>query len=143
MPRWPNQLMAAPESTRVWSMAWTMLTGESRAAFRRTADQDSGTWTRARGWALWKSLLTFTDQRTTDPGLRTRTGSSSKKLSPTTRCRAEAASTALRADSRLIAPKLSPDLVADWLASAPACLETSLTIRCELNASRLVPVLRQ
>jgi hypothetical protein len=34
-----------------------MFEGESRAAFRRTVEQDAGTWARARGWALWKSLI--------------------------------------------------------------------------------------
>lgn len=38
-------------------IAWTMFTGESRAAFRRTVGMDEGTWARARGWALWKALL--------------------------------------------------------------------------------------
>ncbi|HZC69957.1 MAG TPA: aminoglycoside phosphotransferase family protein [Jatrophihabitans sp.] len=40
-------------------LAWTFLDGESRDAFRRTVGQDAGTWARARGWALWKSLITF------------------------------------------------------------------------------------
>jgi hypothetical protein len=35
-----------------------MLREESREAFRHTVGQDDGTW--ARGWALWKSLLTLT-----------------------------------------------------------------------------------
>ncbi|WP_432938511.1 aminoglycoside phosphotransferase family protein [Kribbella sp. CA-253562] len=38
-------------------IAWTMFSGESRAAFRRTVDADAGTWARARGWALWKALI--------------------------------------------------------------------------------------
>jgi aminoglycoside phosphotransferase (APT) family kinase protein len=38
-------------------IAWTMFSGESREAFRRTVGQDHGTWARARGWALWKALL--------------------------------------------------------------------------------------
>ena len=38
-------------------IAWTMFTGESRAAFRGAVAQDDGTWARARGWALWKALL--------------------------------------------------------------------------------------
>lgn len=41
-------------------IAWTMFTGESRQAFRRAIGQDEGTWARARGWALWKALLTLT-----------------------------------------------------------------------------------
>lgn len=38
-------------------IAWTMFSGESRAAFRSAVAQDEGTWARARGWALWKALL--------------------------------------------------------------------------------------
>ncbi|MEV8378314.1 aminoglycoside phosphotransferase family protein [Kribbella sp. NPDC056861] len=42
-------------------IAWTMFSGESREAFRRTVDQDAGTWARARGWALWKALIVLAD----------------------------------------------------------------------------------
>ncbi len=46
-------------------IAWTMFEGESREAFRETVGQDSGTWARARGWALWKALITLDgDERT-------------------------------------------------------------------------------
>jgi aminoglycoside phosphotransferase (APT) family kinase protein len=38
-------------------IAWTMFSGESRQAFRRTVRQDRGTWARARGWVLWKALI--------------------------------------------------------------------------------------
>lgn len=38
-------------------IAWTMFSGESREAFRRTVRQDPDTWARARGWALWKALI--------------------------------------------------------------------------------------
>ncbi|WP_228001745.1 aminoglycoside phosphotransferase family protein [Nocardia australiensis] len=54
-------------------LAWTMLSGDSREAFRSTVDQDSGTWARARGWALWKALLTLTDPDSADRDLTTRT----------------------------------------------------------------------
>jgi len=40
-------------------IAWTFFTGASRAAFRRTVGQDAGTWARARGWALWKVLISL------------------------------------------------------------------------------------
>ncbi|WP_328326210.1 aminoglycoside phosphotransferase family protein [Kribbella sp. NBC_00382] len=39
-------------------IAWTLFSGKSREAFRRTVAQDAGTWARARGWALWKALIT-------------------------------------------------------------------------------------
>jgi aminoglycoside phosphotransferase (APT) family kinase protein len=38
-------------------IAWTMFSGASRDAFRRTVAADAGTWARARGWALWKALI--------------------------------------------------------------------------------------
>ncbi|MYX38767.1 MULTISPECIES: aminoglycoside phosphotransferase family protein [unclassified Streptomyces] len=48
-------------------IAWTMFSGDSREAFRRTVRQDAATWARARGWALWKSLLVLSGSLTTDP----------------------------------------------------------------------------
>ncbi|TCC50745.1 aminoglycoside phosphotransferase family protein [Kribbella capetownensis] len=39
-------------------IAYTFFSGESRAAFREAVGQDAGTWARARGWALWKALIT-------------------------------------------------------------------------------------
>ena len=44
------------------AIAWTLLSGESRAAFRAGVEQDPGAWARARGWALWKALISI------DPG---------------------------------------------------------------------------
>ena len=38
-------------------IAWTMFSADSRETFRRAVDQDSATWARARGWALWKALI--------------------------------------------------------------------------------------
>ncbi|HEX2133898.1 MAG TPA: aminoglycoside phosphotransferase family protein [Actinophytocola sp.] len=48
-------------------IAYTMFTGESRAAFRDAVGHDEGEWARARGWALWKALIVLAD--TTDPEL--------------------------------------------------------------------------
>ncbi len=42
-------------------LAWTMLSADSRATFRRVLGHDEDTWARARGWALWKALLTLTE----------------------------------------------------------------------------------
>lgn len=39
-------------------IAWTFLAGSSREAFRLAIDLDHDTWSRARGWALWKALIT-------------------------------------------------------------------------------------
>lgn len=38
-------------------LAWTWLDGEGREAFRAALQLDEGTWTRGRGWALWKALI--------------------------------------------------------------------------------------
>ncbi len=40
-------------------IAWTLLKGESREAFRTALRVDDGTWARGRGWALWKALITL------------------------------------------------------------------------------------
>lgn len=47
-------------------IAWTMFSGDSREAFRRAVDQDDDMWARARGWALWKSLLMLSETIDTD-----------------------------------------------------------------------------
>ncbi len=47
-------------------IAWTMFSGESREAFRAAMDTDAGMWARARGWALWKALITLATDIDTD-----------------------------------------------------------------------------
>ncbi|MEU4448166.1 aminoglycoside phosphotransferase family protein [Actinosynnema sp. NPDC050801] len=42
-------------------IAWTMFSGASRRAFREAVELDEATWTRARGWALWKALIVLAD----------------------------------------------------------------------------------
>ena len=42
-------------------VAWTLLTGESREAFRATLALDDDSWARGRGWALWKALITLAE----------------------------------------------------------------------------------
>jgi len=41
------------------AIAWTLLSGESRAAFRAELAVDPATWARGRGWALWKALAGY------------------------------------------------------------------------------------
>jgi aminoglycoside phosphotransferase (APT) family kinase protein len=41
------------------TIAWTLFSGSSRAAFGDRLALDEATWSRARGWALWKALLTL------------------------------------------------------------------------------------
>ncbi|MFG1810943.1 aminoglycoside phosphotransferase family protein [Streptomyces sp. NPDC049040] len=50
-------------------IAFTLFSGESRDAFRRTVAKDGGMWARARGWALWKALISMAQFRATDPAL--------------------------------------------------------------------------
>ncbi|XYH93826.1 aminoglycoside phosphotransferase family protein [Sorangium sp. So ce1128] len=48
-------------------IAWNFLEGESRDAFRAAVLADSATWARARGWALWKALITFASNGRSHP----------------------------------------------------------------------------
>jgi len=41
-----------------YAIAWTFFDTKSRMIFRKTLAIDNGTWNRARGWALWKALIT-------------------------------------------------------------------------------------
>jgi len=41
------------------AIAWTFLSDAARARFRAGLDVDDGTWSRGRGWALWKALITL------------------------------------------------------------------------------------
>jgi aminoglycoside phosphotransferase (APT) family kinase protein len=43
-------------------IAWTFLSGASRARFRADLDVDAATWSRGRGWALWKGLISLVGQ---------------------------------------------------------------------------------
>lgn len=47
-------------------IAWTLLDGESREAFLTALTMDEATWTRARGWALWKTLITLAEETDTN-----------------------------------------------------------------------------
>ena len=38
------------------TIAWTFFKNKSREIFKSALSLDSDTWTRARGWALWKAL---------------------------------------------------------------------------------------
>ncbi len=47
-------------------IAWTFFTGPARDRFRVEVDQDDGRWARARGWALWKALISLTGDAGSD-----------------------------------------------------------------------------
>jgi len=40
-------------------IAWTFLSGVSRTRFRAELGVDPGTWSRGRGWALWKAVISL------------------------------------------------------------------------------------
>ncbi len=40
-------------------IAWTLLSRASRDAFRAALGADAATWSRGRGWALWKALISL------------------------------------------------------------------------------------
>lgn len=42
-------------------IAWTLLESDERQTLREAVALPDDTWARARGWALWKALLTLTD----------------------------------------------------------------------------------
>ena len=44
-------------------MAWTFFAGESAEVFRSGLRFDDATWARARGWALWKALITLAREK--------------------------------------------------------------------------------
>jgi aminoglycoside phosphotransferase (APT) family kinase protein len=48
-------------------IAWTLLDPASRAVFRSVLPLDPDTWARAKGWALWKALITLRRHLGTDP----------------------------------------------------------------------------
>ncbi|KKI91099.1 acetyltransferase [Bacillus sp. SA1-12] len=41
------------------AMAWTFFDDKSRNVFKTALNMDEETWNRARGWALWKALITY------------------------------------------------------------------------------------
>ncbi|HEY2795303.1 MAG TPA: aminoglycoside phosphotransferase family protein [Micromonosporaceae bacterium] len=43
------------------AIAWTLLTGSSRAAFRDRLRVAPAMWARGRGWALWKATVAYAD----------------------------------------------------------------------------------
>jgi aminoglycoside phosphotransferase (APT) family kinase protein len=48
------------------AVAWTLLDPPSRGCFRELLDVDEASWSRGRGWALWKALSTVANA--SDPG---------------------------------------------------------------------------
>jgi aminoglycoside phosphotransferase (APT) family kinase protein len=49
------------------TIAWTFLSGESQRVFKKRLPLDDATWTRGRGWAIWKAMFVLVDELDTDP----------------------------------------------------------------------------
>jgi aminoglycoside phosphotransferase (APT) family kinase protein len=49
------------------AIAWTHFSARGRAALRAALPLDDGAWTRGRGWALWKAVVTLAEHRGSDP----------------------------------------------------------------------------
>ncbi|SFC84953.1 aminoglycoside phosphotransferase family protein [Bacillus sp. UNCCL81] len=51
-------------------MAWTFFDTDSRNVFKNVLNFDENTWNRARGWALWKALITFNANKENTSSIR-------------------------------------------------------------------------
>jgi aminoglycoside phosphotransferase (APT) family kinase protein len=49
------------------TIAWTFLSGDSQRLFKERLPVDDATWTRGRGWAIWKAMIVLVDELSTDP----------------------------------------------------------------------------
>ncbi len=49
------------------TIAWTFLSGESSRVFAERLPVDSATWTRGRGWAIWKAMKVLAGALADDP----------------------------------------------------------------------------
>lgn len=49
------------------TIAWTFLSGDSQRVFKERLPVDDATWTRGRGWAIWKAMIVLVRQLDTDP----------------------------------------------------------------------------
>lgn len=49
------------------TIAWTFFSGESRRVFKERLPVDEATWTRGRGWAIWKAMIVLVPALDTDP----------------------------------------------------------------------------
>jgi aminoglycoside phosphotransferase (APT) family kinase protein len=49
------------------TIAWTFLSGDSQRVFKERLPADEATWTRGRGWAIWKAMIVLVGELDTDP----------------------------------------------------------------------------
>jgi aminoglycoside phosphotransferase (APT) family kinase protein len=48
------------------TIAWTFLSGDSQRVFKERLPVDEATWTRGRGWAIWKAMIVLAQALETD-----------------------------------------------------------------------------
>ena len=48
------------------TIAWTFLSGDSQRVFTERLPVDEATWTRGRGWAIWKAMIVLVDELGSD-----------------------------------------------------------------------------
>jgi aminoglycoside phosphotransferase (APT) family kinase protein len=49
------------------TIAWTFFSGASQRVFKERLPFDEATWTRGRGWAIWKAMIVLAGELGTDP----------------------------------------------------------------------------
>jgi aminoglycoside phosphotransferase (APT) family kinase protein len=49
------------------TIAWTFLSGDSQRVFKERLPVDEATWTRGRGWAIWKAMIVLVRELDTSP----------------------------------------------------------------------------
>ena len=49
------------------TIAWTFLSGDSQRVFKERLPVDEATWTRGRGWAIWKAMIVLARALDTSP----------------------------------------------------------------------------
>lgn len=49
------------------TIAWTFLSGDSQRVFKHRLPVDEATWTRGRGWAIWKAMIVLVEELESDP----------------------------------------------------------------------------
>jgi aminoglycoside phosphotransferase (APT) family kinase protein len=49
------------------TIAWTFFSGDSTQVFKEKLPVDAATWTRGRGWAIWKAMIVLVGEIESDP----------------------------------------------------------------------------
>jgi aminoglycoside phosphotransferase (APT) family kinase protein len=63
------------------TIAWTFFSGESQRVFKQQLPVDGATWTRGRGWTIWKAMIVLVCALDTDPTMPSSRRASSARSS--------------------------------------------------------------